>query len=167
MASTYLQRTISSSGNQKKSTISAWFKRANNNTDGGLFRFTEDGNNYFRIKANTAGSGASVFWVRSDGQVSCLGVTETSSMVYKKNITKIENPLDKIEKLRGIEFDYIDSNKHSIGMVAEEVAEIFPELVIKDDEGKVSAMSYTRMTAVLLEAVKELNNKLINNNNNN
>ena len=50
MASTYLQRTISSSGNQKKSTISAWFKRANNNTDGGLFSFTEDGNNYFRIK---------------------------------------------------------------------------------------------------------------------
>ena len=85
-----------------------------------------------------------------------MGVTETSSMAYKKNITNIENPLEKIEKLRGIEFDYIDSNKHSIGMVAEEVAEIFPELVIKDDTGKVSAMSYTRMTAVLLEAVKEL-----------
>jgi hypothetical protein len=122
--------------------------------------------NYFRIKSDTTGTGASVFWVRDDGQVSCLGVTETSSMVYKKNITKIENPLDKIEKLRGIEFDYIDSNEHSIGMVAEEVAEIFPELVIKDDTGRVSAMSYTRMTAVLLEAVKELNKKLINNNNN-
>ena len=121
--------------------------------------------NYLRMKANMSGSGASVFWIRDDGQVSCLGVTETSSIAYKKNITKIENPLDKIEKLRGIEFDYIESNEHSIGMVAEEVAEIFPELVIKDDTGKVSAMSYTRMTAVLLEAVKELNKKLINNNN--
>ena len=115
---------------------------------------------YFRIKANLTGSGASVFWVRDDGQVSCLGVTETSSMAYKKNITKIENPLNKIEKLRGIEFDYIDSNKHSIGMIAEEVNEIFPELVIKDDTGKVSAMSYTRMTAVLLEAVKELSQEV-------
>ena len=126
---------------------------------------------YFRIKANTTGSGASAFWVRDDGQVSCLGVTETSSMAYKKNITNIENPLEKIEKLRGIEFDYIDSNKHSIGMVAEEVAEIFPELVIKDDTGKVSAMSYTRMTAVLLEAVKELSKEVedlrANNSNNN
>ena len=41
-------------------------------------------------------------------------------------------------------------------MIAEEVNEIFPELVSKDDSGEVQSMSYTRMTAVLLEAVKEL-----------
>ena len=41
-------------------------------------------------------------------------------------------------------------------MIAEEVNEIFPELVAKNEDGDVTAMSYTRMTAVLLEAVKEL-----------
>ena len=39
---------------------------------------------------------------------------------------------------------------------AEEVEEVFPELVSKDDSGKAAAMSYGRMTAVLLEAIKEL-----------
>ena len=50
MASTYLQRTISSAGNQKKWTWSAWFKKASIGVDGGLFSFTEDSNNYFRIR---------------------------------------------------------------------------------------------------------------------
>ena len=48
------------------------------------------------------------------------------------------------------------NNEPSIGMIAEEVNEIFPELVNRDDNGNPQAMSYSRMTAVLLEAVKEL-----------
>ena len=92
--------------------------------------------------------------------VHCGAVTEGSSLEIKKNISEIESPLDKITKLRGIEFDYKETNEHSIGMVAEEVNEIFPELVSKDEDGKVTAMSYSRMTAVLLEAVKELSQEV-------
>ena len=88
------------------------------------------------------------------------GLVEGSSLEIKKNISEIESPLDKITKLRGIEFDYKETDEHSIGMVAEEVNEIFPELVSKDEDGKVTAMSYSRMTAVLLEAVKELSQEV-------
>ena len=90
------------------------------------------------------------------GQASVGSVVEASSIEYKENITQIDSPLEKITKLRGVEFDYKNTNEHSIGMIAEEVNDIFPELVTKDDKGDVTAMSYTRMTAVLLEAVKEL-----------
>ena len=45
-------------------------------------------------------------------------------------------------------------------MIAEEVNEIFPELVTKDENGEVNSMSYSRMTAVLLEAVKELSQEV-------
>jgi hypothetical protein len=45
-------------------------------------------------------------------------------------------------------------------MIAEEVNEIFPELVTKNKDGEVEAMSYSRMTAVLLEAVKELSQEV-------
>jgi hypothetical protein len=90
------------------------------------------------------------------GQASVGSVVEASSIEYKENITPIDSPLEKITKLRGVEFDYKNTNEHSIGMIAEEVNDIFPELVTKDDKGDVTAMSYTRMTAVLLEAVKEL-----------
>ena len=45
-------------------------------------------------------------------------------------------------------------------MIAEEVNEIFPELVTKNKDGEVEAMSYSRVTAVLLEAVKELSQEV-------
>ena len=90
------------------------------------------------------------------GQATIGSVVEASSIMYKENVKQIESPLEKITKLRGVEFDYKKTNEHSIGMIAEEVNEIFPELVAKNEDGDVTAMSYTRMTAVLLEAVKEL-----------
>ena len=90
------------------------------------------------------------------GELAAGSIVEASSIQYKENITQIESPLEKISKLRGVEFDYKNTNEHSIGMIAEEVNDIFPELVAKDDKGDITAMSYTRMTAVLLEAVKEL-----------
>jgi hypothetical protein len=96
----------------------------------------------------------------SGATVHCAAVTEGSSLEIKKNISEIESPLDKITKLRGIEFDYKETDEHSIGMIAEEVNEVFPELVTKNKDGEVEAMSYSRMTAVLLEAVKELSQEV-------
>ena len=64
--------------------------------------------------------------------------------------------MDKISKLRGVTYNLKANNEPSIGMIAEEVNKVFPELVDKDNDGNPQAMSYTRMTAVLLEAVKEL-----------
>ena len=83
-------------------------------------------------------------------------LTEASTMRIKTNIETLESPLDKISKLRGVSYNLKKNNEPSIGMIAEEVEEIFPELVSKDKDGKAAAMSYGRMTAVLLEAIKEL-----------
>jgi hypothetical protein len=130
---------------------------------------SNDSASYVRVKNHTTGGGSSLFYVGYNGSANvgylngvftCSSVTESSSLDFKKNISEIENPLDKITKLRGIEFDYKETDEHSIGMIAEEVNEIFPELVSKDSDGKVSSLSYTRMTAVLLEAVKELSREV-------
>ena len=91
------------------------------------------------------------------GNTSIAGtIKEASTMRIKTNIETLESPLDKITKLRGVSYNLRKNNESSIGMIAEEVEEIFPELVSKDDSGKTSGMSYGRMTAVLLEAIKEL-----------
>tara|TARA_B100000579_G_scaffold433831_1_gene453378 strand:- start:4634 stop:11035 length:6402 start_codon:yes stop_codon:yes gene_type:complete len=82
--------------------------------------------------------------------------TEASSIAFKTNVETLQNPLDKISQLRGVTYNLKSNNEPSIGMIAEEVNEVFPELVDRDDSGNPQAMSYTRMTAVLLEAVKEL-----------
>ena len=96
----------------------------------------------------------------SGATIYAAGLVEGSSMTLKENIAEIESPLDKLTKLRGVEFDYKSTKERSIGMIAEEVNEVFPELVNKNEDGEVTAMSYSRMTAVLLEAVKELSQEV-------
>ena len=56
--------------------------------------------------------------------------------------------------MRGVEFDYKESGRHNIGVIAQEVEEVFPELVLGDDPKTVA---YGNLTAVLIEAVKEQN----------
>ena len=85
--------------------------------------------------------------------VSAGTVTSGSDISLKKNIFTITNALDKVCKLRGVEFDYKESGRHNIGVIAQEVEEVFPELVLGDDPKTVA---YGNLTAVLIEAVKEL-----------
>ena len=51
----------------------------------------------------------------------------------KTNVETLESPLDKISKLRGVTYNLKSNNEPSIGMIAEEVNEVFPELVDRDD----------------------------------
>ena len=80
-------------------------------------------------------------------------VTSNSDISLKTNITTITDALDKVSRLRGVEFDYKESGRHNIGVIAQEVEEVFPDLVIGDDPKSVA---YGNLTAVLIEAVKEL-----------
>jgi hypothetical protein len=61
--------------------------------------------------------------------------------------------------MRGVEYDRIDMNgKHQIGVIAQEVEEIVPELVSDNDGTKT--VSYGNITALLIEAVKEQNKEI-------
>ena len=71
----------------------------------------------------------------------------------KENICTIKNALDKVSKLRGVEFDYKINGVHSIGFIAQEVEKVIPELVFGDDPKSVA---YQNFVALLVEAIKEL-----------
>ncbi|MEE8190652.1 MAG: tail fiber domain-containing protein, partial [Candidatus Scalindua sediminis] len=81
-----------------------------------------------------------------------------SDVRLKKDIITIENALDKVEKLRGVQFEWKDITNHpegkQIGFIAQEAKEIIPEVVSK--KGKNLSMQYAPITALLVEAVKEL-----------
>ena len=82
-------------------------------------------------------------------------INETSAARYKENIQPIENSLSKVIQLNPVEYDWKRDGKHDLGLIAEEVYEILPDLVSK--EGRwVQGISYSRLTAVLIGAVKEL-----------
>ena len=81
-------------------------------------------------------------------------VTANSDESLKENITIIENALDKVVGLRGVEFDYKETGEHSIGLIAQEVEEVLPDLVYESEDG-IKSVAYQNIVAVLIEAVKE------------
>jgi hypothetical protein len=94
-----------------------------------------------------------------NGSIRSRTFIQSSDKRLKENITSIENALDKISKLRCVSFNYInlDNNETNkeIGFIAQEVEPIFPELVLDNSEFK--SVKYQNITAVLVEAVKEVN----------
>ncbi len=81
-------------------------------------------------------------------------ITAYSDERLKDNIETIENGLDKVTQLRGV--SYSKDNKKSIGVIAQEVEKVLPEIVVTGDtEEKLKSVDYGRLTAVLIEAVKE------------
>jgi len=86
-------------------------------------------------------------------------VTAFSDARLKDNIETIKNGLDKVEQLRGV--TYTRDKKESIGVIAQEVEKILPEIVLTaDDEMGTKSVDYSRITAVLIEAVKDLSAKV-------
>jgi hypothetical protein len=81
-------------------------------------------------------------------------VTANSDESLKTNITHIDDALGKVIGLRGVEFDYKETGNHSIGLIAQEVEQVLPELVHESEEG-IKSVAYQNIVAVLIEAVKE------------
>ena len=82
-------------------------------------------------------------------------VTAFSDERLKDNIETLEDGLDKVEQLRGV--TYTRDDREEIGVIAQEVEKILPEIVLTaDDEMGTKSVDYSRITAVLIEAVKEL-----------
>ncbi len=82
--------------------------------------------------------------------------TLRSSARFKENIQPIAYPLEKIQRLRGVFFDWKSDGKHDIGLIAEEVGEVIPELVVYEENGKdAKSLDYMRLVAILIEGMKE------------
>jgi hypothetical protein len=79
-----------------------------------------------------------------------------SSRRWKTNIQTLHGALDKVEELRGVSYDLKSNGKHEVGVIAEEVGAVVPEIVQWEKNGKDAAgVDYSRLTALLIEAVKE------------
>ena len=84
-------------------------------------------------------------------------VTGYSDESLKDNIQTISDALDKVTQLRGVEFDRndIEGNPHQIGVIAQEVEEVIPEVVITHEDG-IKSVAYGNLVGLLIEAIKDL-----------
>src|SRR5579872_859505 len=79
-----------------------------------------------------------------------------SSRRWKTHIQTLDGALAKVELLRGVSYDLKESGKHEIGVIAEEIGQVVPEVVTYEDNGKdARSVDYSRLTALLIEAVKQ------------
>ncbi|MFA5320863.1 MAG: tail fiber domain-containing protein [Candidatus Omnitrophota bacterium] len=84
--------------------------------------------------------------------------TSTSDIRLKKNVKDIGKVIDKLEKIRAINFNFKDDefNKQEIGVIAQELEKDFPELIYTDKKSGYKLVDYPKLTVLLLQAVKDL-----------
>ena len=72
----------------------------------------------------------------------------------KENVETIPNALEKVTALRGVNFNKIGEEKRSTGVIAQEVAEVMPEVVHESEDGMLG-VAYGNITGLLIEAIKD------------
>ncbi|MFH1297455.1 MAG: tail fiber domain-containing protein [Bacteroidota bacterium] len=114
------------------------------NDDGRIVVFNDNGSGY---GGSTSFTGSS--WVFP------------SDIRLKENVVTLDNALSKVVQLRGVYYNFKDNpGRKDIGVIAQEVQTQFPELVSADSKGYLG-VSYEKLTAILIEAVKDLNAKVV------
>jgi len=91
----------------------------------------------------------------ASGQVTAADINSSSDKRLKKNIKTVTSALDTVNALRGVTFEWKEGNGKAIGLIAQEVNEVLPEIVSTDDNGYLG-IRYTNVVGVLVEAIKEL-----------
>ncbi|MEX0812752.1 MAG: tail fiber domain-containing protein [Chitinophagales bacterium] len=102
-----------------------------------------------------------------NGKIGSNGINETSDERLKKDIQPLENALEVINALEGVSYywrvdEFPDKNfsdRKEIGVIAQEVEKILPEVVDTDSEGYKS-VQYSHLVPILIEALKEVSNEL-------
>ncbi|RDH44268.1 tail fiber domain-containing protein [Zooshikella ganghwensis] len=79
-----------------------------------------------------------------------------SDRALKQNEVVVKDALNKITRLNGKYFEWKSDNRKDIGVIAQEVETVFPELVIIDKKTQFKQVNYAGLIGVLIEAVKEL-----------
>ena len=109
------------------------------------------------------GTSQSLATLTVDGDICATGlIGACSDLRYKQNVRPLEGALAKLMKVNGVEYEWNRekftnlsfSNRPQIGVVAQEIQEVLPEVVSESADGML-AVDYSKLTPVLIEAVKE------------
>jgi hypothetical protein len=120
------------------------------------------------IQFNSIGAGTAASGTAGDIRATAdVTAYYSSDEKLKENVVEIDNAINKVKQIRGVEFDwkqdYLDAKggedeyfvrKHDVGVIAQEVEAVLPEVVATREDG-IKAVKYDRIVALLIEAIKE------------
>lgn len=100
-------------------------------------------------KFETTSSGVTV-----TGDVNATNFNSTSDANLKTNVETLTGSLDAVKSLRGVSFDWLENGGSEIGVIAQEVEDVLPDVVNTNEDG-IKSVKYGNIVAVLIEAMKE------------
>lgn len=111
-----------------------------------------------RFMTDVSGTPTTRFSFKDNGDFTAVGnVSAYSDARLKTNIQTIEDPLSLINELRGVR--YVKDGNLNIGVIAQEVQQVLPEVVHEDENGMLS-VAYGNIVGLLIEAIKELKREI-------
>jgi hypothetical protein len=138
--------------------------------DGSSATFTSTSQNsqFNSIGVGTAASGTAGE-IRANNNITAY---YTSDAIFKENVKPIENALEKVMAVDGVEFDWTQEfmdarggedgyfiRRHDVGVIAQNIEKVLPEVVATKEDG-TKAVKYDRIVALLIEAIKDLKNEV-------
>ena len=115
-------------------------------------------------RVHIGGTGDPVVSLKVTGQVYAtdnITAYYSSDITLKNNIRPIESAIFKVRQINGVEFDWNEKSSqiqqeqgHDIGLIAQEVEKVLPEIVITRENG-IKAIQYEKVVPLLVEAIKE------------
>ena len=123
-----------------------------------------DTTHYVKLNKLGSGTGGNVM-LEVGGEISATGnitAYSASDKRLKENIISIENAINKLNKINGVEFDWKpgfekihSAQGHDVGLIAQEIEEVLPEVVTIRENGYM-AVKYEKVIPLLIQAIKEL-----------
>ena len=114
-----------------------------------------EGNNLFNVGMGTDVPTSKLHVIGDfllTGIATAVDFDSTSDIRYKKNIQAIEDPISKVVRIEGVSFNWKEDDRAALGVIADQVETVLPELVRGTDPKTVN---YNGLIGLLIEAVKE------------
>jgi hypothetical protein len=122
-----------------------------------------------KITAGSISVGGNIANSATDGRIDAsndIVAFSTSDRRLKENINNIQNPIEKILKLNGVEFDWIKEHfdihgydGNDVGVIAQDLKDVLPQALRINDSGYY-AVRYEKIIPLLIECIKELSNEI-------
>ena len=89
-------------------------------------------------------------------------LVETSAKKYKECILPLEDQIENIKKLEPVEFQWKKDKTKDIGFIAEDVKEVYPNLIAYEEDGEINGIQYSKLTTVLVKALQQQQKEIDN-----
>ena len=116
---------------------------------------------YFPMTNSTSGTwtngviDTALTFVPSTGTLTTETIVESSSIRIKENVVELQYSTTDVMKLRPVRYNKIGKTVAEIGLIAEEVAEVIPEVISYDSEHLPAAVNYGRLVTVLISSIQQ------------